>query len=100
MDDEITVKLAEKLIFFAVWYMFTITTYGTNVPAGLFLPGMIIGCILGSIYFNTMVDFGIFPHDQYYATYRKKTIILGCAGFMAGYTRMTYSLGVILMETS
>jgi len=27
-------------------------------------------------------------------------IILACAAFMAGYTRMTYSLAVILMETS
>lgn len=27
-------------------------------------------------------------------------IILACGGFMAGYTRMTYSLAVILMETS
>lgn len=31
---------------------------------------------------------------------RKKNIVIGCAAFMAGYTRMTYSLGVILMETS
>lgn len=31
---------------------------------------------------------------------RKKFIILGCSSFMAGYTRMTYSLGVIMMETT
>ena len=37
--------------------------------------------------------------DEFFAQ-RKNLIILGAAGMMAGYTRMTYSLGVILMETS
>jgi H+/Cl- antiporter ClcA len=57
MDALINVHLIEQLLFFAVWYLFTITTYGTNVPAGLFLPGMIIGCILGSIYFEIISTF-------------------------------------------
>ena len=38
------------LVYVAVWYFFTIITYGVWVPAGLFLPGIIIGCALGSIY--------------------------------------------------
>lgn len=42
-------------LFFAVWYFFTITTYGTNVPSGLFLPGMIIGCTIGAIFTEAMV---------------------------------------------
>jgi H+/Cl- antiporter ClcA len=100
LDNEIDVKLVEGILFMAVWYFFTITTYGTNVPAGLFLPGMIIGCILGENYFRIISDAGLIEDDAYYLTYRKKTIVLGCAGFMAGYTRMTYSLGIILMETT
>jgi H+/Cl- antiporter ClcA len=42
--------------FIATWYIFTITTYGTNVPAGLFLPGMIIGCGFGDLFFRLQVD--------------------------------------------
>jgi len=34
------------------------------------------------------------------ADINRSYVILGCAGFMAGYTRMTYSLAVIIMETS
>ena len=37
-------------LFFAVWYFFTITTYGVWGPAGLFLPGIIIGCSVGGLY--------------------------------------------------
>ena len=46
----ILVSWQHMLIYFAAWYFFTITTYGCWVPAGLFLPGIIIGCSLGSIY--------------------------------------------------
>ena len=37
-------------IFTLIWFGFTIVTYGVWVPAGLFLPGMIIGCATGSFY--------------------------------------------------
>ena len=40
----------QMIVYFMVWYFFTIITYGVWVPAGLFLPGIIIGCALGSIY--------------------------------------------------
>ena len=40
-----------NLIFFALmWYWWTIVTYGVWVPAGLFLPGIIIGCAVGGVY--------------------------------------------------
>ena len=49
-------------IFAATWYFWTIVTYGVWVPAGLFLPGIIIGCAVGGCYaelqatiFNTNV---------------------------------------------
>ena len=38
------------LIFTGIWYLFTISTYGVWVPAGLFLPGIIIGCAVGGLY--------------------------------------------------
>ena len=38
------------LVFAATWYFWTIVTYGVWVPAGLFLPGIIIGCAVGGCY--------------------------------------------------
>jgi hypothetical protein len=37
-------------IFAFIWYFWTIVTYGVWVPAGLFLPGIIIGCAIGGSY--------------------------------------------------
>lgn len=94
--------LNDLFIFMLVWYFLTITTYGTSVPAGLFLPGMIIGCALGKLFFKLMDE----AHMVSYTTDAEKQaiavhyIIIGVGAFMAGYTRMTFSLAVILMETS
>jgi H+/Cl- antiporter ClcA len=43
------------LIIFFSWYCLTIITYGTFVPAGLFLPGMIVGCALGALYADVAI---------------------------------------------
>ena len=85
--------------FTVCWYIFTITTYGTMVPSGLFLPGMIIGCGLGEMYSKIILNMG-FIDDAHYGVYRVIYIILGMAAMLASYTRMTYSLAVIVMETS
>ena len=50
--------MKNMIVFLAGWYLFTIITYGTNVPSGLFLPGMIIGCALGDIYYDISKDYG------------------------------------------
>ena len=40
-----------NLCYFAfAWYFWTVVTYGVWVPAGLFLPGIIIGCAVGGVY--------------------------------------------------
>ena len=101
MNHEVVVKVQNLAIFLACWYLFTITTYGTNVPAGLFLPGMIIGCALGKVLYILADDAGIiFGTDEEKLSMTSLYIIISCGAFMAGYTRMTYSLAIILMETS
>ena len=87
------------IVFSSVWYFYTIITYGTNVPAGLFLPGMIIGCSIGEIYAHSLYNWGALD-DGHYQKYRVIYIILGMGAMLAGYTRLTYSLAVIVMETS
>ena len=78
-------------------------TYGTNVPAGLFLPGMVVGCVQGAIWTQLLDSLKLFPkfetaEDE--GDFRTSLIILGCSGMLAGYTGMTYSICIIMMETS
>ena len=77
-----------------IWYLITIVTYGTALPAGLFLPGILIGCSLGrmlSLFIKTTIGQNVLP-----ATYA----IIGAASVLAGYTRLSFSLAVIMLETT
>ena len=86
-------------VYLACWYLFTITTYGVWVPAGLFLPGMIIGCALGALYElikeDLMTDGGSNREG-----FKVTPVIMGAGAMMAGYTRLSYSLVIIMCETT
>jgi hypothetical protein len=54
VDDEVTLTLTtgNLLVFFGLWYTFTLFTYGVWIPSGILLPGMVIGCVVGALYNN------------------------------------------------
>ena len=81
-------------LFFLIWYFFTVITYGTMVPAGIFLPGILIGCSLGRMV-------GLFIEDTIIREIKPSTYaIIGSAAILAGYTRLSFSLAVIMLETT
>ena len=84
-------------IYLAVWYSLTIITYGVWVPAGLFLPGILIGCAVGIIYMDVLV-YGF--NADIMEIGGQSYIIIGATAMLAGYCRLTYSLAVIMLETT
>ncbi|KAK6912987.1 CBS domain [Dillenia turbinata] len=78
------------LIFFALYCILGLFTFGIAVPSGLFLPiilmgsayGRLLGMAMGSY---TQIDEGLYA-------------ILGAASLMSGSMRMTVSLCVIFLE--
>jgi len=72
----------------------TIVTYGTAVPAGLFLPGILVGCSLGRM-------LGLFIEREVGQTIEMATYAtIGAASVLAGYSRLSFSLAVIMLETT
>ena len=49
-EQGIVLRPEHMVFYLIVWFIFTILTYGVWVPAGTFLPAIIIGCAVGSIY--------------------------------------------------
>jgi chloride channel 7 len=84
------------LIFLVVWVFFTFTTYGIWVPSGLFLPGIIIGSCVGLLYMQLMLSLGLTIHEIGGQSY----IILGASAMLTAYCRLTYSLAVVMLETT
>ena len=82
------------LLHFLIWYLMTIVTYGTAVPAGLFLPGILVGCSLGRM-------LGLFIESEVGGKIEMATYAtIGAASVLAGYSRLSFSLAVIMLETT
>ncbi|GMH04567.1 hypothetical protein Nepgr_006407 [Nepenthes gracilis] len=81
---------SSMLIFFVTCFFLSILSYGIVVPAGLFVPviligasyGRYVGMLIGS---HSNLDNGLFA-------------VLGAASLLGGSMRATVSLGVILLE--
>ena len=79
----------------------TITTYGVWIPAGLFLPGIIIGCAVGGCYAEVEAKiFGNTIADTYDTESSVTFVLVGAGSMLSAYCRLTYSLVVIMLETT
>ncbi len=92
--DELTV--VRMGIFGCFWFFFSMLTYGAAVPSGVFLSAMFVGCSVGQIYEDIRVNlFGIEN-----TVYSSLPLVLGAASMMSSYTRLSYSIVVLMLETT
>eukprot|EP00931_Biecheleriopsis_adriatica_P111932 TRINITY_DN8640_c0_g1_i1.p1 TRINITY_DN8640_c0_g1~~TRINITY_DN8640_c0_g1_i1.p1 ORF type:complete len:1171 (+),score=203.53 TRINITY_DN8640_c0_g1_i1:67-3579(+) len=77
---------------FVIVFFTTILTFGSAIPVGLFIPNILAGACLGRAWGEVLKnDFGEDVHIGVYA-------MLGSAGCLAGFSRVTISLVVIFLE--
>lgn len=84
-----TMKLL--LIILVIKFIFTMISYGSGAPGGIFLPLLVIGALAGNIYGNVIAD--IFSFNSYYI---KNLIILAMAGYFTAIVRAPIT-GIILI---
>ena len=80
------------LILLIVKFFFSIMSFGTGAPGGIFLPLLVLGSVAGGLFaevMNLMVD-----NTMFYATY---FVILGMAGLFASIVRAPVT-GIILIS--
>jgi chloride channel 7 len=94
MNKSVVFNYEPLILYFIIWYLLTIITYGTAVPAGIFLPGILVGCALGRMV-------GLFIENYIVEEIHPSTYaIIGAASILAGYSRLSFSLAVIMLETT
>ncbi|KAG8636707.1 chloride channel protein CLC-d isoform X2 [Manihot esculenta] len=81
------------LTFLVMFYTLAVVTFGMAVPAGQFVPGIMIGSTYGRLIGMFVVKFYNKPNIEE-GTYA----LLGAASFLGGSMRMTVSLCVIMVE--
>ncbi|TPP62755.1 H(+)/Cl(-) exchange transporter 7 [Fasciola gigantica] len=94
-DPPSSFQVFSLIIFFVVYYTIACITYGLAVPAGLFIPSLLIGASWGRVIGNWM-------HSSYPTQFPDpgKFALIGAAAQLGGIVRMTLSLTVILMEAT
>ena len=89
------------VVFLITWYVLTIITYGVWVPAGLFVPGIMIGCSVGTVVelsYQKLTGTQLITHDDYVRA--EVAILVSAAAMLTSMFRITFSLVVIMMETT
>lgn len=77
---------------FIVKFCFSMVSFGSGAPGGIFLPLLVMGAIVGNLY-NTMVSGGAGSLDELLGNF----IILGMAGYFSAIVRAPMT-GIILIS--
>jgi len=91
MEHNAVMEIPHLIITWFIIFTCTILTFGTAIPVGLFIPNILAGACLGRAVGQAMLDAGYDIHPGVYA-------LMGAAGSLAGFSRMTMSLAVIFLE--
>jgi H+/Cl- antiporter ClcA len=91
----------DAMLFFLLWFFLCALTYGTFVPSGLFVPGILMGCGLGQFsgqLYNEVLKYTPDMTDSYVDP--DIFAIVAGSGMLVSYTRLTFSIVVIMLETA
>lgn len=119
VNHEVPIAKAGDGVYTALWQLIlalifkmviTIFTFGLKIPAGLFIPSLAMGAIVGRIVGIGMEQLVYFYHDSLPWFFEGKCsqdescitpglyAMVGAAAVLGGVTRMTVSLVVIMFE--
>jgi len=84
--------LGALILLLVMKYCFSMISFGSSAPGGIFLPLLVMGAVTGGLFFN-LVTLGVPVGDMYLPTF----VILGMAGFFSGIVRAPIT-GIILIS--
>ncbi|HEX2924975.1 MAG TPA: H(+)/Cl(-) exchange transporter ClcA [Ruminiclostridium sp.] len=79
------------IVLLIVKFLFTITSFGSGAPGGIFLPLLTVGALIGNVYGFVLVDMFHFDHG-----FISNFIILAMAGYFSAVVRAPIT-GIILI---
>lgn len=91
VHDGFTVKLL--ILILTVKFLFTMASYGSGAPGGIFLPMLVLGALAGNIYGNVLVS-----AFHFNPSYIKNLIILAMAGYFTAVVRAPITGSILITE--
>ena len=74
-------------------FLFTMLSYGSGVPGGIFLPLLVVGALTGAICGDSYIQFGLLD-----AAYRTNIIILAMAAYFSAVVKSPVTGSILIME--
>jgi len=74
-------------------FFFTMVSFGSGVPGGIFLPMLVIGALAGSVFSHILIHFG--QLDPYYST---NIIVLSMAAYFSAVVKAPITGSILIME--
>lgn len=78
---------------FVLRFVFSMVSYGTQLPGGIFLPILTLGAVLGAVYCALMANLGLLP-----AKYLPNFIIYAMAGYFACISKAPFTAILLITE--
>jgi H+/Cl- antiporter ClcA len=91
IHENLSLKLL--LLILLVKFLFTMLSYGSGAPGGIFLPLLVLGALAGSIYGNALVNMFSLNPD-----YVKNLIILAMAGYFSAIVKSPITGSILITE--
>lgn len=86
-------SLTFLLVLVIVKFVFTIISYGSGVPGGIFLPMLVIGALLGGIFGNTAVNLsGVSP------VYVNNFVVFAMAAYFTAVVKAPITGSILITE--
>jgi len=74
-------------------FLFTMISYGSGVPGGIFLPLLVIGALTGAIFGDISIQYGFID-----VAYRTNLIILSMAAYFSAVVKSPVTGSILIME--
>lgn len=84
-------------LFFIIYYVLAVITYGLSVSSGVFIPSLLIGATGGRL-IGLLLKYYFGPRE--WLMQLNKFALIGAASVLGGVVRMTISLTVIIIEAT
>lgn len=81
------------VLFFVLRFVFSMISYGSGLPGGIFLPILCLGGLIGAIVGNVLVGLHLLD-PLYFSTF----IIMGMAGYFAAISKAPFTAILLITE--
>ncbi len=86
-------SLGVLLAILAARFIYSMISYGSGLPGGIFLPILSLGAVIGAVYAVFMVQVGLLPR-----IYVMNLIIFSMAGYFAGIGKAPFTAILLITE--